>query len=63
MQWQSFSLAVCRPDTIGSQAGPFFGVQGDFAGLDVKGTVPCVVILSCATKSDWLATVSAASVA
>ena len=35
-----------------------FGVQGDFAGMDVKGTAPCVVFLSCTTKSDWLATVS-----
>ena len=34
------------------------GVQGDFAGMDVKGTTPCLVILSCTTKSDWLATVS-----
>ena len=35
-----------------------FGVQGDFAGMDVKGTVPCIVVLSCTSKSDWLATVS-----
>ena len=35
-----------------------FGVQGDIAGMDVKGTVPCIVILSCTSKSDWLATVS-----
>ena len=34
------------------------GVQGDIAGMDVKGTVPCVVALSCTAKSDWLATVS-----
>jgi outer membrane immunogenic protein len=34
------------------------GVQADFAGLDVKGTVPCIVVLSCTTKNDWLATVS-----
>lgn len=33
-------------------------VQGDFAGLDVDGKVPCVVIMSRATKSDWLVTVS-----
>jgi outer membrane immunogenic protein len=32
------------------------GVQADIAGMDVKGTTPCVVILSCTTKSDWLAT-------
>ena len=35
-----------------------FGVQGDIAGMDVKGTTPCVVILSCTSKSNWLATVS-----
>ena len=35
-----------------------FGVQGDFAGLDLKGSAPCVVFLSCTSKSDWLATVS-----
>jgi outer membrane immunogenic protein len=35
-----------------------FGVQGDIAALDVKGTTPCIVILSCTSKSDWLATVS-----
>ena len=34
------------------------GVQGDIAGMDVKGTAPCLVILSCTAKSDWLATVS-----
>jgi outer membrane immunogenic protein len=35
-----------------------FGVQGDIAGLDVKGTDPCLIILTCTAKSDWLATVS-----
>ena len=35
-----------------------FGVQGDIAGMDIKGTAPCFVIGSCTTKSDWLATVS-----
>ena len=36
-----------------------FGVQGDIAGLDVKGTTPCLGgVLSCTAKSDWLATVS-----
>lgn len=34
------------------------GVQGDIAALDVKGTTPCLVVLSCTAKSDWLATVS-----
>jgi outer membrane immunogenic protein len=34
------------------------GVQGDIAGMDVKGTTPCIVVFSCTAKSDWLATVS-----
>jgi outer membrane immunogenic protein len=49
----------------GAQAGynwqsgwAVFGVQGDIAGTDIKGTTPCIVILSCTTKTDWLATVS-----
>jgi outer membrane immunogenic protein len=33
-----------------------FGVQGDFAGLDVKGTTPCLTVLSCNANSHWLAT-------
>jgi outer membrane immunogenic protein len=24
-----------------------FGVQGDIAGLDVKGTTPCIVVVAC----------------
>jgi len=33
-----------------------FGVQADVAGLDVKGTTPCLTVLSCTAKSDWLGT-------
>jgi outer membrane immunogenic protein len=33
-----------------------FGVQGDIAGMDVKGTTPCLVTIACTSKSDWLAT-------
>ena len=33
-----------------------YGVQGDIAGLDVKGTAPCLTILSCSADSHWLAT-------
>jgi outer membrane immunogenic protein len=33
-----------------------FGVQGDIAGLDVKGTTPCLTVLSCTATSHWLAT-------
>src|ERR1043166_3690706 len=35
-----------------------FGVQADIAGTDIKGTVPCLVVLSCTTKTNWLATAS-----
>jgi outer membrane immunogenic protein len=36
-----------------------FGVQGDIAGLDVKGTTPCLALgASCTAKSDWLSTVT-----
>jgi outer membrane immunogenic protein len=33
-----------------------FGVQGDIAGMDVKGTTPCLITIACTSKSDWLAT-------
>jgi outer membrane immunogenic protein len=33
-----------------------FGIQGDIAGMDVKGTTPCIIAISCTSKSDWLAT-------
>jgi outer membrane immunogenic protein len=49
----------------GAQAGynwqtgwAVLGVQADIAGMDVKGTTPCLVVLSCTAKSDWLATAS-----
>jgi outer membrane immunogenic protein len=49
----------------GAQAGynwqsgwAVFGVQADIAGMGVEGTAPCLVILSCTNKSDWLATAS-----
>jgi outer membrane immunogenic protein len=35
-----------------------FGVQGDIAGMDVKGTTPCLGFATCTGKSDWLATVT-----
>ncbi|MBU6458706.1 MAG: outer membrane beta-barrel protein [Bradyrhizobium sp.] len=35
-----------------------FGIQADIAGMDVKGTAPCFIELTCTSKSDWLATVS-----
>jgi len=33
-----------------------FGVQGDIAGTDIKGTTPCVVALNCTSRTNWLAT-------
>ncbi|MBR0915834.1 outer membrane protein [Bradyrhizobium japonicum] len=35
-----------------------FGVQGDIAGTDVKGTQPCLGLGICTSNSNWLATVS-----
>lgn len=32
------------------------GVEGDASWTDVKGTTPCLVILACSTKVDWMAT-------
>ena len=34
------------------------GVEGDFSWTDLKGTTPCVVVLSCSTKHDWISTVA-----
>jgi outer membrane immunogenic protein len=49
----------------GAQAGynwqtgwAVLGVQADIAGMDVKGTTPCLVLLSCTAKGNWLATAS-----
>jgi outer membrane immunogenic protein len=35
-----------------------FGIQGDIAGMNVSGTTPCLEVISCTSKSDWLATVT-----
>jgi outer membrane immunogenic protein len=41
------------------QAGwAVFGVQGDFAGADIKGSSPCLIVLNCRAKTDWLASVT-----
>lgn len=41
------------------QAGwAVFGVQGDIAAANIEGTNPCLILLSCTSDSDWLATVS-----
>jgi outer membrane immunogenic protein len=34
------------------------GVEGDFSWTDLKGTTPCIVVLSCTTKHDWISTVA-----
>ena len=34
------------------------GVQGDFAGADIKGSSPCLIVLNCRAKTDWLASVT-----
>jgi outer membrane immunogenic protein len=36
-----------------------WGIEGDFAGTDIKGTAPCVLLFSCSETDNWLATVSA----
>jgi outer membrane immunogenic protein len=35
-----------------------FGVQGDIDGASIEGTTPCLTVLSCKAKSDWLATIT-----
>ncbi len=35
-----------------------FGVEGDFSGTGITGTAPCVVLFSCQSRDNWLATVS-----
>jgi outer membrane immunogenic protein len=34
------------------------GVEGDFAGTDIKGSAPCVVVFTCSASDNWLATAS-----
>ncbi len=41
------------------QAGwAVFGIQGDIAGANIKGTSPCLVVLGCNTDTQWLASVT-----
>jgi outer membrane immunogenic protein len=35
------------------------GIQADIDALGVKGTTPCIILFSCSSSSNWLATVSA----
>jgi outer membrane immunogenic protein len=61
------NLAIAQNDRSGFLGGgqigynyqsgwTVFGVQADIAGLDINGTTPCITVLSCRAKSDWLAT-------
>jgi outer membrane immunogenic protein len=34
------------------------GVEGDFSWTGIKGTSPCIVVFSCSTDHDWIATVA-----
>ena len=41
------------------QAGwAVFGIQGDIAGANIRGTSPCLVVLGCNTDTQWLASVT-----
>jgi outer membrane immunogenic protein len=42
------------------QATPWLvlGVEAQFSWTDLEGTSPCVVILACSTKHDWITTVA-----
>lgn len=50
----------------GAQAGYNFqvnswavlGIEGDFSWTDIKGASPCLLILSCSTDHDWVATLA-----
>jgi outer membrane immunogenic protein len=40
------------------QSGPFvFGVEGDVDWTDMKGRFDCIVVLTCSSKIDWIASV------
>jgi outer membrane immunogenic protein len=32
------------------------GIEGDFSGADIKGTSPCLLVVSCSAKHQWVAT-------
>jgi outer membrane immunogenic protein len=36
-----------------------FGVEGEIAATNAKGTAPCLVVLSCESKQSWMATAAA----
>lgn len=35
-----------------------FGVEAQFSWTDLEGTSPCVVVLACSTKHDWITTLA-----
>jgi outer membrane immunogenic protein len=35
-----------------------FGVEGELSATNAKGTAPCLVVLSCETEKNWMATVA-----
>jgi outer membrane immunogenic protein len=36
-----------------------FGVEGEIAATNAKGTAPCLVVFSCESKQSWMATAAA----
>jgi outer membrane immunogenic protein len=36
-----------------------FGVEGEIAATNAKGTAPCLIVLSCESKQNWMATAAA----
>jgi outer membrane immunogenic protein len=35
-----------------------FGIEGDISGTNLKGTAPCLLVVSCTAQSDWIATLA-----
>jgi len=36
-----------------------WGIEADIAGTDIRGSAPCIILFTCSTKDNWLATASA----
>jgi len=36
-----------------------WGIEADIAGTNIKGSAPCVILFTCSTTDNWLATASA----
>jgi len=66
--FDGFSVPVSQTQTNGFLGGAtvgfnvqttpwlVLGVEGDFSWTDVKGTAPCILIVACSVKHDWMAT-------